>query len=97
MRFIPVDQTSLDLAALQVEPKLDQDGSQKQNRDGLRQWSVVVLVQTAEGTPEVIKVTVPGKQPEVAPMTPVAFTNLRAIAWEAGGRSGVAFSADGVA
>lgn len=97
MRFIPVDQTALELNALQVEPKTDQDGTPKTNRDGVPQWSVITLVQTDAGTPEVIKVTVPSKSaPEIAPMSLVGFANLRAISWEANGRSGIAFSADGI-
>lgn len=95
MRFIPVDQTALTLNALQVEAKTDQDGTQKVNRDGIRQWSIITLAQSEGGTPEVLKVTVPSTtEPDIEPMEPVSFTNLRAIAWEANGRSGIAFSAD---
>ncbi len=66
---------------------------QKVDREtGAPMWVVEVLAQDAERG-EVIRVTVTGDQPKVAPGQAVRFERLEAIPWTNNGKSGVAYRA----
>jgi hypothetical protein len=83
---------------LSAEPKLDQEGSQRVNRDGLPQWTLQVLHQPSAGKSDVIKVTLPAAaQPEFVPMQPLHFDGLRVDFYSmSGGAAGLWFAADSI-
>lgn len=93
MRSIPVDQTRLDIKAIDVAPK-HRDGVQTLNADNVPVWTVQALVTPTEGKAELVVVNVPAAQsPSLVPLAPVEFKDLTARSWEMNGRSGVSFSA----
>lgn len=81
-----------------ADAKRDQDGNQRKNRDGVPQWSITTLHTPPQGKPEVITITVTSAEsPELTPMQPVMFDNLRVDHYAIqGGASGLWFAADGV-
>lgn len=103
MNRIPVDTTRLgSLALLSAEPAM-RDGQPDTTQDGTPKVSVQVLVQppvrpdgsTPRASVEIVKVAT-RENISMPPMTPVAFDDLVAFAWEMGGRSGISLSATGV-
>lgn len=78
----------------EAQPKTDQNGVQRVERNtNVPMWSVQ-LVAMDEGGAEVISVTVASNQPPKLPIgSPVSPVALQAIPWAQNGRNGVAFRA----
>lgn len=96
MQFIPVDQSRLgEVVGLSVSADTDQEGTQKENRDGVPTWRIEVLIRPDQGKSSVeqIKVAHPS-EPLVIPMTGLRFEGLTAISWQMGTRAGVSLRAD---
>jgi hypothetical protein len=74
------------------EPKLDQNGKQKVNRDGLPMWATQVMALDMSGG-EVLVVTVSGVKPSVTVGQDVAPVELEAIPWATNGKSGISYRA----
>jgi hypothetical protein len=105
MRSLPLDQARTgQFQIIATSAKLDQSQTQKQNVDGVPQWTVQVLntpVQgdsgfTAKAGLEEVTVAA-AKPPEFPPLTVVKFGDLVARPWSMNDRSGVALSASSVA
>jgi hypothetical protein len=77
------------------QPKNDNDGRQKTDRETGELLHVTELVAMDETGAEVIKVTTAG-QPRVAKRLPVTVVKLVATPWTIDGRGGVAFRADAI-
>jgi hypothetical protein len=77
------------------QPKNDNDGRQKADRDSGAPLYVTELVAMDDTGAEVIKVTTAGA-PKVGKRQMVAVSGLVAVPWAVDGRSGVAFRADSV-
>ena len=98
---IYVDTTGKQLTASKdPEPKTDQNGKQRNERDtGRPLWSTQVFVMDETGG-EVISVTTAGEKPNVRQGQLVQLVQLEAVPWsmEQNGkaRSGVSFRADGI-
>jgi hypothetical protein len=74
-------------------PKLDQNGTQKSEKNtGRLMWSTQVFVLDENGG-EVINITTAGEKPSVTVGQPVTVTQLEAIPWATNGRNGTAFRA----
>jgi len=105
MRSLPLDQARTgQFQIIAVTPKLDQAQVQKQNVDGVPQWTVQALntppqgdsgFATKAGLEEVTVAAM--KAPEFPPLTSVKFGDLVARPWSMNDRSGVALSASSVA
>ena len=77
-----------------TEPKKDQNGTQKSERDtGRLMWSTQVFVLDGENGGEVISITTAGEKPDVKVGQPVIVSQLEAIPWATNGKNGVAFRA----
>ena len=80
-------------ASKDPEPKLDQNGQQKSEKNtGRLMWSTQVFVLDENGG-EVITVTTAGEKPSVKVGQLVTVSSLEAIPWATNGRNGVAFRA----
>jgi hypothetical protein len=77
------------------QPKNDNDGRQKADRDTGAPLHVTELVAMDETGVEVIKVTTAG-EPRVTKRQLVTVVKLVATPWNIDGRGGVAFRADGI-
>ena len=77
------------------QPKNDNDGRQKTDRDTGELLHVTELVAMDETGAEVIKVTTPGT-PRVTKRQPVTVLKLVATPWNIDGRGGVAFRAEAI-
>jgi hypothetical protein len=77
------------------QPKNDNDGRQKTDRETGELLHVTELVAMDETGAEVIKVTTAG-QPRVAKRQAVTVVKLVATPWNIDGRGGVAFRADAI-
>ncbi|HEX6403690.1 MAG TPA: hypothetical protein VF003_11105 [Pseudonocardiaceae bacterium] len=77
------------------QPKNDNDGRQKTDRETGELLHVTELVAMDETGAEVIKVTTAG-QPQVAKRQLVTVVKLVATPWNIDGRGGVAFRADAI-
>lgn len=77
------------------QPKNDNDGRQKADRDTGQLLYTTELVAMDDTGAEVIKVTTAG-EPQVAKRQMVNVTKLVATPWTVDGRSGVAFKADSI-
>jgi hypothetical protein len=77
------------------QPKNDNDGPQKTDRETGELLHVTELVAMDETGAEVIKVTTAG-QPRVIKRQPVTVVKLVANPWTIDGRGGVAFRADAI-
>lgn len=97
MRRIPVDENRLgNPRFVQSEPRTDGEGKPVL-RDGVPVQRVSVLIKPDGERPDVLEVSVPHIEPfRFADNEKVRFDNLRAMPWNAEGRSGVAYSADDV-
>jgi hypothetical protein len=81
-------------ASREVQPKNDQNGVQRTERDSRIPMWTVQLVAVDEGGAEVINVTVTAVQPPTVTVgQPVNPVNLQAIPWAQNGKNGVAFRA----
>lgn len=79
------------------EPKKDQNGVQRVDRNTAAPMWSVQLVAMDDGGAEVINVTVAAPQPpKVSVGQPVAPVELQAIPWAQNGRNGVAYRATDV-
>jgi len=78
------------------QPKNDNDGRQKADRDTGELLYTTELVAMDDTGAEVIKVTTAG-EPQVAKRQTVTVTKLLATPWTVDGRSGVAFKAHAIA
>ena len=78
------------------QPKNDNDGRQKADRDTGELLYTTELVAMDDTGAEVIKVTTAG-EPQVAKRQTVTVTKLLATPWTVDGRSGVAFKAHSIA
>jgi hypothetical protein len=75
------------------EPKKDQNGNQRSERDtGRAMWSTQVFILDETGG-EVITITTAGVKPEVKVGQLVTPVQLEAIPWATNGKNGVAFRA----
>lgn len=93
----PINQYEDTWLGMGVAPKL-RDGVQQENREGLPRWSVEVLHREEGRRSEVLLVTIASlTKPELEPMEPVTFTNLRVAEWSNDNGSGVYFTADSLA
>ncbi|WP_433027561.1 hypothetical protein [Actinomycetospora sp. CA-053990] len=81
--------------ALPPKPKLDMEGRQRTDRVTGVGLSVTQLIQLDEDGAEIINCTTPGV-PDVGQGAEVIPTNLIAIPWQQGQRSGVAYRADSI-
>jgi hypothetical protein len=77
------------------QPKNDNDGRQKSDRETGAPLHVTELVAMDDTGAEVIKVTTAG-EPRVVKRQPVTVARLVATPWNIDGRGGVAFRADGI-
>ena len=90
---IYVDTTGKQLTASKdPEPKNDQNGKQKIDREGAPMWTTQVMALDETGA-EVLGVTVAGVKPNVTVGQLVLPVGLEAIPWANNGRNGVAFRA----
>lgn len=101
MRRPKVDLSGCTVLALQAAPRIAdrKTGEVATTADGVTKWSVDLFVTDPEAPSEAgsIKVTVPSASGiEVKPGQPVRLVNPRVMHWETGGRSGMAWSADGI-
>ncbi|MEU1360773.1 hypothetical protein ABZ356_13135 [Micromonospora zamorensis] len=89
-----VDTTSKQVTASKdPEPKNDQNGNQKSEKNtGRLMWSTQVFVLDENGG-EVITITTAGEKPGVKVGDFLAVEQLEAIPWATNGRNGVAFRA----
>lgn len=84
------------LATRQPEPKTDQDGRQKRDRETQEPlWQTELVAIDGEGA-DVIKVATAG-EPKIAPGQYVQVAELVATPWAMGDRSGVAYRARSIA
>jgi len=75
------------------EPKKDQNGNQRSERDtGRPMWSTQVVILDQTGA-EVITVTTAGTKPDVTVGQIVSPVQLEAMPWSTNGKSGVAYRA----
>jgi hypothetical protein len=74
------------------EPKLDQNGKQKIDREGRPMWTTQVLALDETGG-EVLAISVAGMTPSVTVGQMVKPVGLEAIPWNNNGKHGVAFRA----
>lgn len=85
---------------LGVSLRTDRDGAPRLTRDGLQQYEVEVVHREVGSSSEVIKVVVAGAEPQVTPMQPTLFTNLRVDQYVINDtnctNAGLYFRADGV-
>ena len=80
-------------ASRDPEPKNDQNGQQKSEKNtGRPMWSTQVFVLDETGG-EVITITTAGEKPNVKVGELIAVEQLEAIPWATNGRNGVAFRA----
>lgn len=104
MRFVPVDHSRVECVYVETVGKMV-DGLQKVQKDtGVPIWAVRCLLREVggageQGKPELVEVAVRNLRDlgEVLdPFQPIMFDNLRVFPWNMdGGRSGLAYSADG--
>jgi hypothetical protein len=75
------------------EPKKDQNGNQRSERDtGRPMWSTQIVILDQTGA-EVIAVTTAGEKPGVSVGQIVSPVQLEAMPWSTNGKSGVAYRA----
>lgn len=74
------------------EQKLDQNGKQKNDREGRPMWTTQVMALDETGG-EVLNITVAGVQPQVTVGQIVKPVGLEAIPWMNNGKHGVAYRA----
>jgi hypothetical protein len=85
--LVSVDTTQCGFTAIQVTPKMDREGNQKQDTvTNLPVWSVDVLRATAEGA-DVLAVSIAAAT-KPAVTGPVRFDGLEAGVWTASDRPG---------
>jgi hypothetical protein len=102
LRRIPVDAAALDLQVVQVVAKTrrNDDGVETQttNFEGVKQWTVLCLVNQENSKTALLEVNVPSAtEPQLEVMSTPRFGDLQAIPWSIENRSGVSFSAATVA
>jgi hypothetical protein len=95
LKEIPVDQAVLETAFLSCRQQLV-DGVPKLRPDGTPITIVECLSRMTDRPPEVIAVKVGGVVPKLDDYARVRFTDLRAVPWTMGARSGVSFRAESV-
>ena len=104
LKSIPVDTTRMQFIAVDVQEVPDyaadgtRNGQQRADQDGRLLFRVNVLA-IVEGEPggETVAIRVPfDGQPNIAPLTPIKFSDLMARPWAQGDRSGIALVASGV-
>ena len=89
---------TIDIAGVQCqvtrnpEPKLDQNGKQKIDREGRPMWTTQVMALDETGG-EVIAISVAGMTPNVTVGQMVRPVGLEAIPWNNNGKHGVAYRA----
>ncbi|QGK68975.1 hypothetical protein GIY23_04975 [Allosaccharopolyspora coralli] len=94
--LIDVSQVSFTVSR-EAEPKNDQNGVQRMDRNTKEPLFAVQLVAVDEGGAEVINVTVAGAvPPKVAKGQPVSPAELQAIPWAQNGRNGTAYRAKSI-
>jgi len=97
LKSIPVEVGKLGPAlCVAVAPKVDLEGVQRVDRDGVATWSVAVALVPQDGRAALIEVAVPGEPQNLTPGMPVSFVGLSAFFWEISGRAGISFRADRV-
>jgi hypothetical protein len=74
------------------QPKTDQNGKQKFNKDGAPMWQTQVQALDEDGGEHLMLTTV-GEKPQVTVRQVVVPVGLEAIPWNTNGRNGVAFRA----
>lgn len=97
VQAIPVDTSRLGtiLCVVGPEPRLNPEtGQPRVNRDGATIYVVGLVVRQVEGRrAETIEVAVPGEPVGIVEGQPVMVTELTAIQWQMGDRSGTSFRA----
>lgn len=100
MRRPKIDLSGVTTLALEAAPKVKnmQTGEIAVDEQGRTRYAVAVFMSDpATNDSGMVKVTVPSASPiEVTPGTPVRLVNPRVMHWDNNGRSGMAWSADGV-
>lgn len=100
MRRPKVDLTGVAVIALEAKPKIAnrQTGEVATDAEGRTKWAVSVFVSDPGSEDSgAVKVTVPSASPlSVTPGQPLTLINPRVMHWETNGRSGMAWSADGI-
>jgi hypothetical protein len=100
VQAIPVDTGRLGSIVCVVgpEPRVNPEtGQVRVDRDGNTIFVVGVVVRQLEGRrAEVIEVAVPGEPGDVTEGMPVKITDLTAIQWQMGDRSGTSFRATAI-
>ena len=100
MKFVPVDDRRIEAVYVETVDK-SRDGVQKMSADGRPVWSVRCLLRDLGTTdkPELVEVAVPNLRSLAEVLMAyqsISFDNLKVFAWSMdGGRSGLAYSADG--
>lgn len=81
---------------VEVSPRVDRDGVQRTNRDGVNQWVLELLHRPEDGgQSDVVLVRVASsEEPSFKQMEEVKLKGFQAFHWEMGDRSGVSLSAD---
>jgi hypothetical protein len=74
------------------EPKADDKGNQKRNREGAPMWTTQVSTLDASGG-EILAIVVAGEKPQVTVGEVVRPTELEAVPWSTNGRHGVLYRA----
>ncbi|MBC3841353.1 hypothetical protein GXW82_16775 [Streptacidiphilus sp. 4-A2] len=89
LKSLPLDVERLGAAlCVMVAPKVDPDGVQKVDRDGVATWAVSVALTPDDGRAALIEVSVPGEPKGLASGMYVKFTGLSGFFWEMNGRRG---------
>jgi antitoxin (DNA-binding transcriptional repressor) of toxin-antitoxin stability system len=99
MQNIPVDVGRLALAMVVglPEPRVNQEGEQRKNRDGELLWVVSVAVRRADARrADVIEVAVPGEPVGLTEGGRVVLVDLEAVQWSMGDRSGISWRASSI-
>jgi len=105
LRDIPIDLTAIEARAVEVSPRLDNEGAPRIDPEGRAQYTVALAVTvTVAGrrTFEALHVTVPAQDDGSAPLvgvpaySPVTMTGFRARPWSMEGRSGIALAAESI-
>ena len=97
---MPVDLSAVTSLALAVEPKIKDrnTGEVAIDANGVQKWTVSVFLNEAQASDSgMVRVTVvSAEEPALTLGQPLQFSGLRVMHWEAGSRSGMAWSADSV-
>jgi hypothetical protein len=79
------------------EPKVDQNGAQRLNRDNVPLFVADLMARSRrDGAVEIVKVTAAGLQPELTINATVIPVDLEAIPWSQNNRSGIAYRVSAV-